>query len=160
MAQDSQNVPKYFADFVKQNADEHGQLATKIETSRGELREEMATSRGELREEMATSRGELRQEMATSRGELREEMSTSRGELREEMATTRGDLRNEIAKSETRLTRWTAAIVIGGPHHRRHHPRIRQLAPPRPCPTLPLVLPCPSEAHHGAGLAERSQVLR
>ena len=31
------DVPKYFADFVKQNADEHGALAAKIEATRGKL---------------------------------------------------------------------------------------------------------------------------
>ena len=58
-AQDTQNVPRWFSDFAVKNADEHGQLAAKIEAVRGELRQEMATSRGELREEMSTLRGDF-----------------------------------------------------------------------------------------------------
>ena len=67
-AQDTQNVPRWFSDFAVKNADEHGQLAAKIEAVRGELRQEMATSRGELREEMSTLRGDFaRAETRTTR---------------------------------------------------------------------------------------------
>ena len=36
------DVPRHFADFVKQNADEHGQLAARIEASHGRLTTEIA----------------------------------------------------------------------------------------------------------------------
>ena len=36
------------------------------------------------------------------------------GTLAKSIADTRGELATEIAKAETRLTRWTALLVIGG----------------------------------------------
>ena len=83
MQDNTQNVPQWFTAFVKQNADEHGRLATEIATTRGDLREEIATLRGDLG--------------ATSAG------------LREEMAT----LRTEIAKAEARSTRWMVGTILG-----------------------------------------------
>ena len=95
MVDDTQSVPRYFSEFVKQNADEHGRLAAEIAATRGELREEISTLRGDL---------------GTTSGGLREEMATLRGELREDMATLRGD----IARAEARFTRWTVGTILGG----------------------------------------------
>ena len=106
MAQDTQNVPKYFADFAVKNADEHAALAKSIADSKGDLSNTIA----DLTVKNADEHGALAKEMATSRGELRQEMATSRGELREEMSTLRGD----IARAETRTTRWfVASLAVG-----------------------------------------------
>ena len=73
MPDDTQNVPQWFSDFAVKNADEHGQLAARIEASSGQLREEIAVNRTEIAAN-----------------------------------------RTEIARAETRSTRWTAGLVIGG----------------------------------------------
>ena len=84
MADETQNVPQWFSDFAVKNAEEHGLLAARIEASNGDLSTRIETSYGQLREEIAVNRTEI--------------------------AATRG----EIARAETRSTRWTAGIVLGG----------------------------------------------
>ena len=53
MTQDAQNVPKYFADFVKQNADEHGQLATEIAKAEARTTAKIEAVRGDLTAKIA-----------------------------------------------------------------------------------------------------------
>ena len=59
MADETQNVPRYFADFVKQNADEHGRLAAEIAATRGDLTAKIEGSISQLRQEIATNRIEI-----------------------------------------------------------------------------------------------------
>ena len=42
MVQDSQNVPKWFADFAERNAREHGELKSETQDKFGELKSEIA----------------------------------------------------------------------------------------------------------------------
>ena len=42
MEQDSQNVPKWFADFAERNAREHGELKSDTQDKFGELKSEIA----------------------------------------------------------------------------------------------------------------------
>ena len=51
---------------------------------------------------------------ADEHGALAKSIADTRGELSKSIADTRGELATEIAKAETRLTRWTALLVIGG----------------------------------------------
>ena len=51
---------------------------------------------------------------ADEHGVLAKSISETKGDLSNSIADTRGDLATEIAKAETRLTRWTALLVIGG----------------------------------------------
>ena len=95
MADDTQNVPQWFSNFAVKNAEEHGLLAARIEASYGELSTRIETTKGELSARIEATRNDLREEIAANR---------------EEIAATRG----EIARAETRSTRWTAGIVLGG----------------------------------------------
>ena len=53
MPDDTQNVPQWFSDFAVKNADEHGQLAARIEAATGELSARMEASFGRLATEIA-----------------------------------------------------------------------------------------------------------
>ena len=50
VVQDSQNVPKWFADFAERNAREHAELRLEIQEGYGELKSEM---HGDLKSEIA-----------------------------------------------------------------------------------------------------------
>ena len=106
MQDNTQNVPQWFTAFVKQNADEHGRLATEIATSRGELTANIETVRGDLGANIETLRGDLGAKTEALRGDL----GTSLGRLREEIAINR----TEIARAEVRSTRWMIGTILGG----------------------------------------------
>ena len=102
MAQDSQNVPKYFADLVKQNADEHAALAKSI----SDLAIKNADEHGQLARELATTRGDLSNTISA--------LAIKNADEHGSLAARIEAVRAEITSAETRTTRWTALLVIGG----------------------------------------------
>ena len=64
MVQDSQNVPKWFADFAERNAREHGELKREIQEKHGELKSEIQEKHGELKSEIQEKYGDLKSEIA------------------------------------------------------------------------------------------------
>ena len=60
MPDETRNVPQWFSDFAVKNADEHGQLATKIEASNGQLSAKIEESNAR----MEASYGRLATEIA------------------------------------------------------------------------------------------------
>ena len=78
----NEGIPRYFADFILENARQHAELAAQV---------------SDLREETARRFGEFQAEL---------------GGLRAETAGQFGELRAETAQRESRLIKWMVGAMV------------------------------------------------
>ena len=76
------SVPKYFADFVQENARQHQELSDRISSGQQELSNRIGSVQQELSNRISSGQQELSDRIGSVHQELSERLSAVEGELR------------------------------------------------------------------------------
>ena len=122
-APEDDSIPRWFHEFVRDNAAQHADLADRIAQSELRTTEQIAQLRVEMTQlEQRTSEqiAQLRLEMAQQTQRTSEQIGQLEQHTSERAAEIRLEMRTEIARSEGRVIRWmlmsigALAALIGG----------------------------------------------